>query len=76
MILTILLGGVIVGVDNLELCLAVGLLPMSRMRRLKLAAAFTVCETAAPLIGILFGKAMLSSLAAYARIAEPANSIV
>jgi len=57
---TVILFGILAGVDNLQACSAIGLLPMHRARRYLLALAFTACETAAPLVGLAVGHFLLS----------------
>jgi putative Mn2+ efflux pump MntP len=57
---TVILFGILAGVDNLQACSAIGLLPIDRGRRRLLAVAFTACETAAPLAGLALGHLMLS----------------
>src|SRR5580704_6764459 len=59
----VLLFGVLAGVDNLQVCSSIGLLPIERRRRHLLAAAFSLCETAAPLLGLMLGHLLLRSLA-------------
>src|SRR5882724_4208880 len=71
MIFPIPLGGLIAGLDNLQACTALGLVEMPSSRRMRLAAAFAVCETAAPMAGLLLGQAMLSLLTPYSRIVGP-----
>jgi manganese efflux pump family protein len=75
MILAILFAGVLAGMDNLQVCSTLGLLPMQRGRRHRLALAFSFCETAAPVIGIVVGRAALAAAGPYARIAAPAMTI-
>jgi putative Mn2+ efflux pump MntP len=75
MIATILLFGVLAGLDNLQVCSSLGLLPMSTARRRNLAAAFSLCETGAPLAGLLVGHAVLSLMGAYADVLGPAMTI-
>ncbi|HEV3200132.1 MAG TPA: manganese efflux pump [Bryobacteraceae bacterium] len=58
----VLVFGVLAGVDNLQVCSSIGLLPLDRRRRYLLAAAFSVCETAAPLVGLWLGHLLLGSL--------------
>jgi putative Mn2+ efflux pump MntP len=53
-------------------CTSLGLLPMQRARRHWLALAFTLFEMAAPLIGIVAGRAALATVGAYGQIAAPA----
>src|SRR6516165_6654768 len=59
MIGTVLCFGILAGVDNLKASSAIGLLPMCRARKHILAAAFTVCETTAPLAGLGLGHLLL-----------------
>ena len=56
---TVILFGILAGVDNLQACSAIGLLPLHGARRCLLALAFTVCETAAPLAGLAVGNVLL-----------------
>jgi putative Mn2+ efflux pump MntP len=76
MIAAMLLFGVLAGLDNLQVCSSVGLLPMSRARMRLLAAGFVVCEVSAPLAGILVGRAALALIEPYTRIAGPLTTIV
>jgi putative Mn2+ efflux pump MntP len=59
MLVTVLLFGVLAGLDNLQACSAIGLLPMRAARKRLLAAAFTACETIAPLAGLALGHFLL-----------------
>jgi|SRR5579862_4382976 len=56
---TVLFFGVLAGVDNLQTCSAIGLLPICSARKHLLAVAFTACETMAPVIGLLLGRFLL-----------------
>jgi putative Mn2+ efflux pump MntP len=76
MIAAILLFGILAGLDNLQVCSSLGLLPMSRARMRLLAAGFMLCEIAAPLAGILAGRAALALIEPYARIAGPLITIL
>jgi putative Mn2+ efflux pump MntP len=67
----VLLFGVLAGVDNLQVCSSIGLLPIERRRRHLLAAAFSLCEIAAPLLGLLLGHLLLRSLEGAAAKAGP-----
>ncbi len=71
MIATLLLFGVLAGLDNLQVCSSIGLLPLSRVRMRLLAVGFMVCEIAAPLAGFLIGHAALALVKPYARMAGP-----
>jgi len=71
-----LTAGVLAGLDNLQVCSSLGLLRMTGRRRHCFALAFTFCETAAPLLGILAGNALLRMLAPVSRLAAPAVTIV
>jgi putative Mn2+ efflux pump MntP len=61
MIGTVLMFGILAGLDNLQVCSSLGLLPIGRRHRL--AAAFTICELTAPLAGLALGHTVLSILA-------------
>ena len=67
----VLLFGVLAGADNLQVCSSIGLLPIERRRRHLLAASFSLCETAAPLLGLALGHLLLRSVAGAAAKAGP-----
>lgn len=52
---TVLLLGLLVGLDNLQVGAALGLVPSRARRRWLLALAFGVCETGMPLAGLALG---------------------
>jgi putative Mn2+ efflux pump MntP len=52
----ILLLGLVLGLDNLQVGAALGMLRVSRSRRWAIALAFGVCETVMPLLGLLLGR--------------------
>ena len=52
----ILLLGLVLGLDNLQVGAALGLLQVSRRRRWAIALSFGVCETVMPLLGLLLGR--------------------
>jgi putative Mn2+ efflux pump MntP len=51
--LQIILLGVLAGADNLQVAGAISMAPLTRSRRLLFAIAFSVCEIATPLLGLL-----------------------
>ena len=53
---TLLLLGLLAGLDNLQVGAGLGLAGMRPARRLALAAAFLLCETGTPLAGLAFGR--------------------
>ena len=61
--------GLLVGLDNLQVGAALGLVRMSAARRWAFAGAFAFCETAMPLAGLALGQA------ARARAGEWADAI-
>lgn len=65
---TVILFGILAGVDNLQVCSAIGLLSIPRARRRLLAAAFAACETTAPIAGLALGHLMLSWVRAGSKI--------
>ncbi len=71
MIATILFFGVLAGLDNLQVCSSIGLAEIPRRRLYRLAIMFTLCETLAPLVGVVGGKAFLNSVGAVSHIAGP-----
>ena len=72
----ILLFGFLAGLDNLQVCSALGLLPLSRSRMRLLAAGFVFCESAAPLLGLLLGHAVLALTGPYVHFAGPLMTIL
>lgn len=71
MIATILLFGVLAGLDNLQVCSSIGLASIPRPRLRGLAIMFTLCETLAPVAGAFGGKAFLNSIATWSHLAAP-----
>jgi putative Mn2+ efflux pump MntP len=59
---SVLVLGIVAGLDNLQVCSSIGLLPLRQTRRHVLAAAFSLCEIGAPLLGLLLGRLALSLL--------------
>jgi putative Mn2+ efflux pump MntP len=55
----VFLFGILAGLDNLQACSAIGLLPIRRARRHLLAIAFTGCESMAPLAGLALSNFVL-----------------
>ena len=74
MIGTVLLFGILAGLDNLQVCASLGLLPIRR--RHSLAFAFSVCELIAPLVGLALGRQLLSMLPAATAKAGPVMLLV
>jgi putative Mn2+ efflux pump MntP len=62
----VLLLGLLVGLDNLQVGAALGLLPISTGRRWAFAGMFVLCETAMPLLGLLLGHAARMRIAVWA----------
>lgn len=54
----VLLLGLLVGLDNLQVGAALGLVRMSAARRWAFAGAFALCETVMPLAGLALGRAV------------------
>jgi len=52
----ILLFGVMAGMDNFQAACALGMLPLSRARKLVLGASFGLCESGSSLAGLLVGQ--------------------
>lgn len=50
---------VLVGLDNLQVAAAIGLMPMPARRRVLLAAVFGLCEGLMPLLGLFLGHGLL-----------------
>jgi putative Mn2+ efflux pump MntP len=51
--LTIVLLGVLAGLDNLQVAAAISMAPLTRTRRALFALVFSVCEIATPLAGLV-----------------------
>jgi manganese efflux pump family protein len=62
MLWLLLLSGLLAGVDNLQACLAIGLLPLKPDQRRRYAIAFSTAETVAPLLGLTLGGLLLPAL--------------
>lgn len=58
--------GLLVGLDNLQVGAALGLVRMSAARRWAFAAVFAFCETAMPLAGLALGQAARARAGAWA----------
>lgn len=73
---SVLMFGILAGLDNLRVCCSFGLLPLGARCRWQVAAAFVFCELAAPAAGLFAGKAMLSVLGSWAGILAPLITVV
>jgi manganese efflux pump family protein len=62
----VLLLGLLVGLDNLQVGAGLGLVRMSAARRWAFAAAFAFCETVMPLVGLALGQALRARAGAWA----------
>lgn len=71
MIAELVVFGLLAGMDNLQVCSSLGLLPLRRGRMRLLAAAFSVSEIAAAGAGVALGHAMLATLGELANRAAP-----
>jgi putative Mn2+ efflux pump MntP len=60
--LEILIFGLLAGLDNLQVCSSLGLLPVRRGRLHLLAAAFAAGEILGALLGLLFGRGLIALL--------------
>jgi putative Mn2+ efflux pump MntP len=60
--LEVLVFGVLAGVDNLQVCSTIGLLPVRPARMHKLAAAFACSEIGGAVAGLFLGRALLALL--------------
>jgi putative Mn2+ efflux pump MntP len=67
----ILFLGVLAGLDNFQVCSSLGLLPVRRGQKHRLALAFAACETAAPLAGLVAGNLLHSVLGSAAAKTGP-----
>ena len=52
----VLVFGVMAGMDNFQAACALGMLPLTRVRKLALGASFGFCESASSLAGLLAGQ--------------------
>lgn len=67
----ILIFGILVGLDNLQVSAALGLLPLPMARKVKMAALFGLFEAVMPLIGLSLGRLLLMRLGPVTGSAEP-----
>jgi putative Mn2+ efflux pump MntP len=58
----ILIFGLLAGLDNLQVCSSLGLLPLQRRRLHLLAAAFCASEIGGAVLGLLLGRSLLTLL--------------
>ncbi|MEN9864858.1 MAG: hypothetical protein RL748_448, partial [Pseudomonadota bacterium] len=58
----VVLFGLAAGLDNLQVCSSLGLLPVERRRLHWLALAFCLSEVGGALLGLLLGRGMISLL--------------
>ena len=68
---TIIILGVLVGLDNLQLASAIGLAGLDPKRRLLLVVAFVFFEVSMPLLGMLIGHRLNSDFEFVAEILGP-----
>jgi putative Mn2+ efflux pump MntP len=62
----VLLLGLLVGLDNLQVGAGLGLVRMSVARRWAFAGAFALCETVMPLVGLAVGRKMANLVGPWA----------
>jgi putative Mn2+ efflux pump MntP len=67
----LLIFGLLAGLDNLQVSASLALLPLERRRMHLLALAFCASEIGGALLGLLFGRALLSLLAPAAEWLAP-----
>ena len=67
----VLVFGLLAGLDNLQVCSSLGLLPIQKRRVHALAAAFCVSEVAGALLGLLLGRTLVGALGEAASSAGP-----
>jgi manganese efflux pump family protein len=67
----VLVFGFLAGLDNVRVCSSIGLLPLKSERMRALAAAFLICELAAPGAGLLAGSRLLAVLSPWTRAVTP-----
>ncbi len=72
----LLIFGVLVGLDNLQVSASLALLPLQKRRLHLLAAAFCVGEIGGALLGLLLGRAVLSFIAPVAEWLPPMVMLV
>jgi putative Mn2+ efflux pump MntP len=70
-IATLLLFGVLAGLDNLQVCAGLGLLALERRQKHSLAAAFLVCELGMALLGFTVARGVLGLFQPFARVLPP-----
>ncbi|MFZ6758457.1 manganese efflux pump MntP family protein [Undibacterium sp. Ji50W] len=60
--LEVILFGVAAGLDNLQVCSSIGLMPMQRRRLHLLALGFCICELGGAVLGLFLGQAFLAQI--------------
>ena len=63
--------GLMMGLDNFRVAVALGPLNFSRRRRLQVALAFCLCEMLAPLVGLSLGKLLIESIRPWVEVIGP-----
>ena len=58
---TLLVIGLLVGVDNLQVASGIGMMPVRTMRKWMIALAFGFCEAVMPLVGLVIGRLLHKS---------------
>lgn len=69
--ITLLLLGFALSLDSFRASLGLGALRLSRLRQLQIVVAFGVCDTLAPLIGLLLGKSLLAYIGPWVEYLGP-----
>lgn len=74
--LQIVLLGILAGLDNVQVAAAISLAPLTRGRRILFAVAFSICEIASPLIGLLLMGSIRARLDHFAPLVVVACGLV
>ncbi len=68
----VLIYGILVGLDNLQVCAGIGLLPGGRRRRRQLALLIGLFEAVMPLLGLLAGQGLRARVGVLGELLGPA----
>jgi manganese efflux pump family protein len=64
----VLLFGLLVGLDNVQVGVGLGLVPMSAGQRWTFTSAFAFCETVMPLVGLVLGRGVAEAIGSRAEV--------
>lgn len=74
--LEVILFGVVAGLDNLQVCSSLGLLPMERKRLHLFAMAFCLCELGGAVLGLQLGRSFINAMEPLGTMFAPAMMLL